>query len=152
VTLALTDDSIILRDDSAELLKTLTFLINPIRGLLARKDQCLTELLQGLAVLNSRFQHDMVKEIDWTRPLSTHFSFRKGLGRKDLATFATSITDEDNVHFDRLCGTDFRTLASGRLYSIDEKLLKLKLRDDVRAFATADAELVGPIAEVIIVS
>jgi hypothetical protein len=94
----------------------------------------------------------MVEEIDWTRPLSTYFSFRKGLGRKDPATFATSITDKDNVHFDRLCGTDFRTLASGRLYYyIDEKLLKLKLSDDVRAYAAVDADLVGPIAEAIMV-
>jgi hypothetical protein len=38
VTPALTDNSIILREDSAELLKTHTFLINPIRGLFARKD------------------------------------------------------------------------------------------------------------------
>jgi hypothetical protein len=59
--------------------------------------------------------------------------------------------DEDNVHFDRLCGTDFRTLASGRLYSIDEKLLKLKLCGDVRVCATADVDLVGPTAEVIMV-
>lgn len=59
--------------------------------------------------------------------------------------------DEDNVYFDRLCGTDFRTLASGRLYSIDEKLLKLKLYGDVRVCATADVDLVGSTAEVIMV-
>jgi hypothetical protein len=143
------DDSNILRNESAELLNALTFLINPIRVLFVRKDQGLTEMLQDLAVLNSRFQHDMVKEVDWTRPLSTDFSFRRGLGQTDLAAFASSITGEDKVHFDRLCGADFWPLASGDLYSIDERLLKLS--DDVRACATADTDLLGPIAKVIMV-
>lgn len=143
------DDSTILRNESAELLNALTFLINPIRVLFARKDQGLTEMLQDLAVLDSRFQYDMVKEVDWTRPLSTDFSFRRGLDQTDLAAFATSITEEDKVHFDRLCGSDFWPFASVGLYSIDERLLKLS--DDVRACATADTDLLGPIAEVIMV-
>lgn len=143
------DDSIILRDNSTELLKALAFLVNPIRELFARKDESLTEMLQDLAILDSRFQHHMVEEADWTRPLSTDFSFRRGLGQKDLAEFAASITEKDNAYFDRLCGTDFRTISSGRLDPIDERLLKLS--DDVRTCAMADADLVGPIAEVIMV-
>jgi hypothetical protein len=143
------DDSIILRNESAELLNALTFLINPIRVVFARKDQGLTEMLQDLAVLDSRFQHDMIREADWTRPLSTDFSFRRGLGQTDLAAFATSITEEDKVHFDRLWGADFWPLASGGLYSIDERLLKLS--DDVRACAIADTDLLEPITEVIVV-
>jgi hypothetical protein len=143
------NDSIILHNESDELLNALTFLINPIRVLFLRKDQGLTEMLQDLAVLDSRFQHDMVKEVDWTRSLSTDFSFRRGLGQTDLAALATSITEEDKIHFDRLCGADFWPLASGGLYSVDERLLKLS--DDVRACATADTDLIGPIAEVILV-
>jgi hypothetical protein len=142
-------DSLILRNDSIELLESLTFLIGPIRRLFGRQEEDLTEMLQDLAVLDSRFRHDMVIEVDWTRPLSTDFSFRRGLGQKDLAVFAASITEEDSAHFDRLCGTDFRTLSSGRLDPIDERLLSFS--DDVRACATADADLVGPIAEVIMV-
>jgi hypothetical protein len=149
VTPVLTDDLIMLRDDWVELLKALPFLVNPIRELFARKDEGFTEMLQDLAVLDSRFQHDMVEEADWTRPLSTDFSFRKGLDQKDLAEFAASITESYNAYFDQIYGTDFRTIRSGRLDPIDERLLQLS--DDVRACATADADLVGPIAEVIMV-
>jgi len=149
VTPVLLDDSIILRNNSAELLKALVFLINPIRVLFARRHEDLTEMLQDLAVLDSRFQHDIIEEANWIRPLSTDFSFRRGLGQKDLAKFAASITEKDSACFDQLCGSDFRMISSGRLDPIDERLLQLG--DDVRACATADADLVEPIAEVIMV-
>lgn len=135
-------------EDSAELLDCLHFLLNPIRELFA-KEQGLTEMLQHIAVLDSRFQHDTVQEVDWTRPLSTDFSLRRGLSRKDLAGFAASITENDAAHFSHLCGKDFQRIASGRLDPIDDRLLKFG--DDIRACVTADVDLVESIAELTMV-
>jgi len=52
--------SLITFDDSAELLNGLLFLLNPIRELFAETEQGLSEMLQDIAGLDSRFKHDMV--------------------------------------------------------------------------------------------
>jgi hypothetical protein len=137
--------SLITSDDSAELLDNLPFLLTPIRELFAKTEQGLSEMLQDIAVLDSRFQHDMIRGNDWTRLLLGGFSFRKGLSQNDLVRFAASATENDMVHFNRLCSTGFRTMPGNCLGSIDERLLIFS--DDVRACITADADLVKSTAE-----
>jgi hypothetical protein len=106
-------------------------------------------MLQDIAVLDSRFQYDMVRGNDWTRPLLDGFSFGKGLGQNDLVGFAASTAENGMVHFNRLCSTGLWAILSSHLDPIDERLLKFI--DDVRACVTADADLVKPIAEPIMV-
>lgn len=67
-----------------------------------------------------------------------------------MAGFALSITENDSTHFNRLCDSDFFKLPCGRVGPTDERLLMLG--DDIRAYVTADADLVKSIAELIMVS
>lgn len=139
----------ILPRDRTELCKASAFLFDPIREVFTKKDHCLTQLPVELAVLRSCFQRQMIHKEDWTRPLSTDFSFRRGLSSQDLAKFAASIMEKDSTHFDEQCCTDFRTRRNGRPGPASERLLRLS--EDIIACATADAELVEPICNVLIV-
>ena len=108
------------------------------------KNQSLIETLKRLAILAVQFEETVVEavHVNWTKPLSTEFSFLEDINRMDLKQMAISIMKADTVCFNHLCVQDFLEHENGPRKDIGR--IWQTLSSDIKACVIADRGL-GPV-------